>query len=172
MRPDAIESLRAIQGTLAEALAPELTSIFAQDSVQTLTMLVESLAADWDTAAENLSADNRALRHILSSARDSLSAAGGRNEERDVIVSQIDGVLREAGDGSIAVSSLTAENNRLRAALERLLCLLEDSSGEAAPDIRREAYNHLRQVAVRGWCFWDVASFRERMVRARAEVTG
>jgi hypothetical protein len=36
--------------------------------------------------------------------------------------------------------------------------------------VRTEAYRHLRQLAVRGWSFFDVSGFRERMARARAEM--
>jgi hypothetical protein len=31
--------------------------------------------------------------------------------------------------------------------------------------LRSDAYRHLREVAARGWSFWDVFSFRERMAR-------
>ena len=52
MRPNGVESIRAVQSALAEVIAPELTSPFAQDAAQTLQMLLESLAADWDSAAD------------------------------------------------------------------------------------------------------------------------
>jgi hypothetical protein len=34
--------------------------------------------------------------------------------------------------------------------------------------MRSDAYRHLREVAGRGWSFWDVSHFRERMARLRA----
>jgi hypothetical protein len=171
VRPTALESLRALQGALAETLAPELQTLFAQDAAQTLAMLTESLAAEWDRAAEDLRADNAAMRAVLERAPSGLAALPERNENRDALVSEIDGVMREAGAGDITISSLSAEHQRLAAVLERLLCLAEDTAGEsdALADTRREAYAHLRTVAVRGWSFWDVASFRERMMRARPE---
>lgn len=156
---------------MAETLAPELQTMFAQDAAQTMAMLAESLAAEWDRAAEDLRADNAAIRALLQRAQAALKTLEGRNENRDSLVNQIDGVMRGAGDGDITISSLSAENQRLAAVLETLLCLAEDTEGERGPlaDLRREAYAHLRRVAVRGWCFWDVASFRERMIRARSE---
>ena len=54
MRPKGIESIRAIQSALAEVIAPALISPFAQDAAQTLQMLLESLAAEWDSAADQL----------------------------------------------------------------------------------------------------------------------
>jgi hypothetical protein len=39
--------------------------------------------------------------------------------------------------------------------------------GEALMAARSDAYRHLREVAARGWSFWDVFSFRERMARFR-----
>jgi hypothetical protein len=172
VRPTALESLRALQGTLAETLMPELQTMFAQDAAQVLTMLSESLAGEWDRAAADLRADNAALREILERAPAALRALAGRNENRDALVSAIDGVMREAGGGDdITLSSLSAENQRLAAVLEQLLCLAEDAGGEDGPlaEVRREAFAHLRKMALRGWCFWDVASFRERMMRARSE---
>ncbi|MEX1194432.1 MAG: hypothetical protein WD904_14240 [Dehalococcoidia bacterium] len=173
MKPNGLEALRAIQATLVETLMPELQSMFAQDSAQTIAMLVESLAAEWDAAAADLHTDNEAIRGVLAAAASALLALPGRNENRDALVIDVDGVMREAGDGSGAVSSLSAENDRLRLVLEHLLSFIEDTSGEldseGLDETRRAAYRHLRQVATRGWCFWDVASFRERMVQARAE---
>jgi chromosome segregation ATPase len=175
MRPTALESLRGLQAALAETLIPELTSVHAQDAAQTMTMLLESLAAEADTAVADLTADIAAVERLLENARALVATLPQRNDKRDAIVSEIDGVLREEGDVSLTISSLTAENNRLRAVLEPLLCLLEDLSGEpdseGADELRREVYGHLRRLAVRGWCFWDVASFRERIVRARAELS-
>ncbi len=39
--------------------------------------------------------------------------------------------------------------------------------GEALMAARSDAYRHLREVAARGWSFWDVFSLRERMARFR-----
>src|SRR5947208_10487855 len=79
MRPNAIESLRAAQAALGEVIAPGLTSAFAVDSAQTVQMLLESLASEWDTAAESLSRDSDTLRSLLSAAGEALTNA--RSEE-------------------------------------------------------------------------------------------
>jgi hypothetical protein len=161
--------LRAIQGAVAETLAPELRTLFAVEAAQAVSMLIESLAAEWDTAAETLVRDNEDLRQVLSEARQAL--AGVRNEKAGTLVIEIDGVLGQAGGGSLAVSSLTHENDLLRGRLAMFLELAEDADGDAAvlEPARRAAYRHLRRVALRGWSFFDVSGFRERVIAARAE---
>ena len=100
---------------------------------------------------------------------------GERNDTAESLVIEIDGVMGEAGDGSLAVSSLTRTNNRLREVLEALLCFVEDVNGrpgyEAMDAVRRPAYRHLREVSLRGWSFFDVSGFRERIPKARAELS-
>ncbi len=174
MRPTPGESLRAIQSAIAEQLTPELSSLFAEEAASAATMLAESLFAEWDTLAEDLRADNARLRKILGSARDALSRVNRSNELAAALVNKIDGVLAQAGDDRLTVSSLGAENDRLSEALAELLELIEDKDGEPgfeglAP-VRAEVYLHLRRVAVRGWSYFDISGFRERIIKARAEL--
>ncbi|MEO8458838.1 MAG: hypothetical protein ABI559_13630 [Chloroflexota bacterium] len=169
MRPTPSESLRAIQAAVGERFVPELQTLFAQEAATAVTMLVESLAAEEDTLAEDLRTDNGRLRQILDAARDVLA----RNTGPASLVSKLDGVLAQAGDGRIAISSLSTENDRLNGALAELLEHIEDTRGDG-PDpldeVRAMAYRQLRRVAVRGWSYLDVAGFRERIVKARAEL--
>ena len=173
MRPNGSESLRGIQAAVANVLAPEVTTAFGQEAVQAISMIVESLAAEWDTAAQDLVRDNGELRDVLGAGRIALESVKESNTKAATLVIEIDGVLRQAGDGSIAISSLTAENDRLRAALVVLLEFAEDVAGDKGYDeidtVRSAAYRHLRRVATRGWSWFDVAGFRERMVSAKAE---
>ena len=152
-----------------ERLAPELQSLFAQEAATAVSMLIESLAAEEDTLAEDLRADNSRLREILESAREPL----GRNALAASLVFKIDGVLAQAGDERIAISSLSSENGRLNGALTDLLEVIEDRHGEGDESldaVRAQAYRHLRGVSVRGWSYLDVSGFRERIVKARAEL--
>jgi hypothetical protein len=131
-------------------------------------MLVESLAAEEDTQAQDLRDDNSRLRDILGSARDVLR----RNEDAASLVTNIDGALAEGAGESIVISHLAAENDRLNEALALLLEHIEDARGagnEALEALRVKAYRHLRRVAVRGWSYLDVSGFRERIVKARSE---
>ena len=167
MRPTAIESLRAAQAALAELIAPELASAFALDATQTVQMMLESLASEWDTAAETLSRDNETLSSLLSASRGALRSAAGSNESLAPIVSQIEQRLREDTATSLVLSDLTSRNSSLRATLESVLVAFEDLTGrrgsEMIDEVRNKIYSHLREEAARGWSFWDVSSFRGRM---------
>ena len=172
MRPTGLESIRAVQAALAEIIAPELSSAFVQDTAGTLQMLLESLAGDWDTAAEDLRRDNEKLVVLLSASRDALKNVPGRNETLVPIVSDIEDRLREIQDDSLTISSLAVRNDALMGILERILVAFEDLTGQSGygkvDGVRREIYAHLRQVATRGWSFWDVSSFRELMAAVRS----
>ena len=174
MRPNAIESLRAARAALAELIAPELTSAFALDSAQTVQMLLESLASELDGAAENLSRDNETLRSLLSDAVNALRSAPNRNESLTPIVSEIEQRLREVGAASGVLSDLATRNGSLRSALESVLVAFEDLTGrpgsEKIDEVRTRVYNHLREVAARGWSFWDISSFRGRMAALQPAV--
>jgi len=167
MRPTPIESLRAAQAALAEVVAPELASAFALDTTQTVQMLLESLASEWDTAAETLSRDNDTLNSLLSASGEALTGAAGSNESLAPIVSQIEQRLRDDGATSVVLSDLASRNGSLRATLESVLVTFEDLTGrpgsENIDEVRTRIYKHLKQVASRGWSFWDVSSFRGRM---------
>ena len=170
MRPNAVESLRTIQAALAEHLAPELTSIYAQDMAQGLTMLLESLANEADTAAEDMRRENEDLRRLLGGAH----AVTG-NVLAPPIVRQVEAALEVPVTGSVTLSDLSAENQPLRGALEGLLVALEAESaclGEPALSLRRDIYAHLREGSIRGWSLWDMMSFREKMVAVRAARAG
>jgi hypothetical protein len=172
MRPDGVESIRAVQSALAEVIAPELTSPFAQDAAQVLQMLLESLAADWDSAPDRLRRDNERLAGLLESSRDAMKSASDGNETFAGGVSEIEQRLSEVATDSTTLWSLSTRNDMLRGTLDLALMALEEATAEAAPaaitSIRADIYSHLRDVATRGWSFWDVSSFRGRMTAIRA----
>lgn len=172
MRPNALEAIRGVQGALMGVIAPELQSLFVQDTGQTVQMLLESLANEWDTAAETLHNDNRRLSGVLSAAAAALRSLKGPDDALSALAEDIGAGLSAEPDESLAISKLRARNVQLLAFLERTLEACEDGVGERgfeplAP-VRQAIYNHLREVAGRGWSFWDVMSFRERMARLRA----
>lgn len=172
MRPTGIEALRGIQVALAEQITPELQSVFGQDVAQMLQMLGESLAAEWDTAVDDLSRDIRTVIGLLETARDAIGAAPARNELLASLVPEIVAVLAEPAPESLAITALTARHDRLNGVLEKVICALEDVAGDTGyavlMPVRQAIYAHLRQVCLRGWSFWDMASFRESVARAKA----
>jgi hypothetical protein len=170
VRPTGLESIRAAQAALAEVIFPELKSAFAQDAAQTVQMLLESLAGEWDSAHTNLQHDNDALVRLLGAARDALPGAG-RNESISPVVTEVEDRLR-GSSGALSLAELMARNDTLRATLERILIVFEEITGQPGNEtidaVRREVYAHLRSVAMRGWSFWDVSSFRGRMAEIRS----
>ena len=172
MRPNGIESIRAIQSALVEVIAPALTSPFAQDAAQTLQMLLESLAAEWDSAADQLRRDNKTLAELLMSSREAIKAVSDGNESFAALVSEIEQRLSEDVADSIAIPDFSSRNDALRGTLEQTLMAFEDISAEQISaeitSARGAIYGHLRDVATRGWSFWDVSSFRGRMTAIRA----
>ncbi len=173
MRPGSIESLRAIQGAIADALTPEIKSLYAQEAAQAVTMMVESLAAELDTAVADLTRDNDTLRRLLNHAAGVLRPAGESNAAAATVVNEIEETLAGPAAAELTITATTQENDRLRSALASLLEYVEDQQGE--PDgerlaaVRNEAYRYLRVLALSGWSFFDVSGFRERIVQARAE---
>lgn len=171
MRPTASESLRAIQAAVAGVMTPELTTGFAQEAASAVGMMIESLAAEIDTEVETLVHDNAKLRGLLDGVKDSLAG----NANAAALVSDVDGVLGQGGGGSLALSALAHEHAGLMAVVERFLQFAEDAQGtlegDALATARAAVYRHLREVAVRGWSFFDVSGFREKIVQARAQLS-
>jgi hypothetical protein len=170
VRPNAVEVLRGLQGALTSDIGPEVQSLFGQSALELSQMLLEMLANELDGAADSLARDNETLSEILGRAVDPVRALDtGLADETAT-------ALAEPNDTSLTITALTARNQRLRGLLERLLVSCEDAVGSTPKGnsllvIRSDAYSHLREVAARGWSFWDVFSFRERMAQLRTQQT-
>ncbi|TMB86558.1 MAG: hypothetical protein E6J45_13700 [Chloroflexi bacterium] len=179
MRPNPDEVLAGIQAALAETLVPELTTAYAQEVAGTVQMLLQSLAAEWDTAADDLRRDNQRLRDLLGQGATVLSQSDAGNENIASLVKDIESALARPPSEDLRVSALRAENEELRRFVERMAVLIEDlladgpsKAGAEVSELRAAVYGHLRDVAARGWSFWDLAGFREYMSRLRAEQSG
>ena len=175
MRPGTLESLRGVQAAIADTILPELQAVYAQDVASMSQMLIESIASEWDSLAEDLHADSLRMRELLAAAIDSLRPFAGGNETIASIVRQIEELSGSPGAPSLRISDLTAENDRLRGLLERLIVALEDLQLDprygALMGLRSAIYGHLRRVAAGGWSFWDMASFRERMAALKSDIS-
>jgi hypothetical protein len=121
-------------------------------------MLMESIIGELQASAGRPAGDDGPLRQVLAAGAEAMRGLD------DALAGDIDRALADdAGE-------------RLPALLERLLIVCEDAaaSGEARPALaaaRSQAYEHLRAVAGRGWSFWDMLSFRERITRLRRETS-
>jgi hypothetical protein len=148
-------------------IAPEVQSLFEQETLALSQMLLEMLVSEVDVAADNLARDNQTLCELLRRAVLPLRSIDS------TLAEEAEATLAEPTDPSLTVTALTASNQRLRGLLEHLLVICEDiadgaQANEDLMSLRSDAYGHLREVAARGWSFWDIFSFRERMARLRA----
>ena len=173
MRPNAVEILQGLQQALMMNILPELKTAYAQDQVQLSLMLLQAVAQEWDTAADNLVKDNREMRDIFKEA---VAVIGGipramRPRELRGLISPLRKAARGREGDSFAISALSERNNELKALLERLLVACEEAVGdprlEALMPLRQRIYDHLWEVDVRGWAFWDTLGFRGKVVSRR-----
>ncbi len=169
MRPDERESILVVQGVLQD-LAREVSTDYARSQASTCLLLLQSLLAEMDSAVHDLAQDVAALRRLLADARGALVSLP--DDEASRLAADIASALEEAPPDDLRLSSLRPRRERLMGLLERFLCLCEDRQGmpdaEALEPVRGAAYRLLRRMALRGWCFWDVGSFREVLVRWRS----
>ena len=175
MRPGTLESLRGVQAAIADTILPELRDIYAQDVASMSQMLIESIASEWDSLAEDLQTDNARTCELLATAATLLQPFAGGNKTAAALVRQIEESSGGPGSPSLRISDLQAENDRLRGLLERLVVFLEDAEPdpryEVLMGLRSAVYGHLRRVAAGGWSFWDMASFRERMAALKSDIS-
>ena len=173
MRPGQGEVIAIVQSTLQE-LGREAPSDYARYQANLCLMLLQSLAAELDSAAHDLASDIAALGDVLSQARDALRSLP--DAAARALAEEVGPALAARDAPDLRLSSLGQRRERLLALLERFLCLCEDRLGapgaESLLPVRRAAYRLLRRMALRGWCFWDASSFREALARWRQEAGG
>lgn len=118
MKPTVPHVAGELARRLRTEILPELTGFRANVAAMGAE-LIDMIGQQWDSAAATLFAENRALRDLLARGGTLLAdaaltaAAGGADED-------------------LRISALTAENDRLRAALIPLHARIEDTEGDPA----------------------------------------
>lgn len=118
MKPTVPHVAGELARRLRTEILPELTGFRANVAAMGAE-LIDMIGQQWDSAAATLFAENRALRDLLARGGTLLAdaaltaAAGGADED-------------------LRISALTAENDRLRAALILLHARIEDTEGDPA----------------------------------------
>ncbi len=170
MRPNDLELLRLIEGTMLE-LGQEVPSAYSKAQAQFCFMLLEDLANRWNEAAHHLFHDIRELEEILGQARDLLKRLPQDDPQVSSLLQTLEVALQGGVGEDLRLSALEERHRRLLGALERLLCLCEDKVNEPAYEalmpVRSRAYQHLRREAARGWTFWDILSFRNYIMKVK-----
>jgi hypothetical protein len=90
-------------------------------------------------------------------------------ERIDALLSQVKQAVDASATNDAELLAITAQppadDTQAKAALlERAIVALETSAGRQPPELeaaRNEIYAYLREVAGRGWSFWDMLSFRK-----------
>jgi len=130
MKPTVPHVAGELARRLRTEILPELTG-FPANVVGMGAELIDMIGQQWDSAAANLVAENRAFRAVL--------ARGG------ALLG--DAALTAAGQGAdedLRISALTAQNDRLRAALIPLHARIEDTPGDDARALEDAIWSALR----------------------------
>ena len=141
MRPNSVEILQGIQGTLMTYVQPEVQGDYARTELMLVNMLLGIVANAWDGAAQALVEDNTALRGLVGEAAKVLefhpvNGAGELVDELAALAVEI--------DMSVGISELSAANDRLRDAVARLGVLLQGSAIQEHVELRANVIEHLQ----------------------------
>jgi len=123
MRPQLPEIVSGLSAVLAKGILPEIGSAWAQSQIRFTQMLLDAMAAEWDTAVENLVRENEALRRFCSYAA-SCAGEDGNNADLSMHAATLRGASRAPAETSLHISVLSQQNDELWRAVEPLLALL------------------------------------------------
>ena len=142
MKPDIPAVLAELAGLVARNAVPDVDPAERAGALSLSAALLAMAAEAWDGAAQRLVEENQALRTLLSEAGDRVGPNAG---------------LAQAVDDDLRISTLSAANARLRAALIELHAAVE---GDDAPDARA--------LESRIWEELRLSTERRQMSAARA----
>ena len=142
MRPNSVEVLQGIQGTLMTYVQPEVQSDYARTELMLVNMLLGIVANAWDGSAQLLVDDNAALRDLVGDAAKVLGSqpVDGAGELRDELAA-----LASETDTSVRISDLSSANDRLRDAVARLGVLLQGSATQEHVELRANIIERLQE---------------------------
>ncbi len=142
MRPNSVEVLQGIQGTLMTYVQPEVQSDYATTELMLVNMLLGIVATGWDGAAQRLVDDNAALRDLVGDAAKVLETqpVDGAGDLLDELAT-----LAAETDTSVRISDLSAANDRLRGAVARLGVLLQSSAIQEHVELRASVIENLQR---------------------------
>ncbi len=142
MHPNGEELLRGLQGTLATYVMPEVQTPHARLEIGLVQAMLGIAAAEWDGAAQRLVDDNASLRDLARRGPEALAGS----PEAAALADELR-TLAEDLDPSVRLSDLSAANNRLRDALERLCALAQESGSAPLRTLRSSIIDHFRRDA-------------------------
>ncbi len=141
MRPNSVEILQGIQGTLMTYVQPEVQGDYARTELMLVNMLLGIVANAWDGAAQALVDDNTALRGLVGEAAKVLRSQPV--DEAKELADDLAALATET-DTSVRISELSAANDRLRDSVARLGVLLHGSAIQEHVELRTRVIEHLQ----------------------------
>ena len=140
MRPNSVEILQGIQGTLMTYVQPEVQGDYARTELMLVNMLLGIVANAWDGAAQALVDDNTALRDLVGEAARvlELHPVNGAGELADDLAA-----LALENDTSVRISELSAANDRLRHGVALLGVVLQGVAIQEHVELRANVIEHL-----------------------------
>ena len=131
MKPGVEQVAGELARRLREEILPELTGFRANVAAMGAELMT-MIAEQWDGAAANLVSENREFRGLVQRGGELLGDAA--------LAAAVAGA-----DEDLRISALTADNDRLRAALTGLHARVEDAEGEAARALDTAIWAALRR---------------------------
>jgi hypothetical protein len=142
MRPNSVEIIQGIQGTLMTYVQPVIQDNHVQTELMLVNLLLGIVANDWDGAAQGLVDDNTALRTLVGDAAavlksKPLDGAGELSSELEQLAAET--------ETSVRISDLSAANDRLRDGVSRLGALLQGNATQEHVELRARVIERLQQ---------------------------
>jgi hypothetical protein len=139
MSVDPMKLVQTMAGSFVLGQALPVSETYAQRTSMLLGVLLVMFAEDADKIVERLTEENEAIRAIFGDAPDAID-----NTE---LLARL--ITASEGGGSLRVSALQAENDRLRACFIELHAALEEEEGERAAALESRIFAELKASAER-----------------------
>jgi hypothetical protein len=139
MRPEIPSVFATFAADLVMRVAPAITPAYHQGTISMIATMLAIAAEEWDRAASRRVEENQRLRELFQA---SLPIAG------DDLRSKLESLI-ETRDDDLRISSLTATNSALRAALIELHEFVETKESAEARKIEDRIWKELLESTER-----------------------
>jgi hypothetical protein len=139
VRPNVPEIVRGLNASLVTGIMPEIASPWAQAQLRYMLGLLNTVAAEWDGAAENLVRENEALLRLCAGVAGQLRA-----ELSEECLAGLFDVVALPATPNLRLSTLSERNDRLWRAAEPLIEIAAADGTALAADLKERLQPLLR----------------------------
>jgi hypothetical protein len=139
MRPEVSSVFANFAADLVMRVVPEISPAYHQGTISMIATMLAIASEEWDRAASWRVEENNRLRELFRSSLPVATAELRRKLEK----------LIETRDDDLRISSLTANNSVLRAALIELHALVESKDSVEARKVEEAIWKELLQSTER-----------------------